>query len=221
MNANHSGAAVVGIDVGGVKKGFHGVVLRQGNVSEKFATHNPAAMVTWCRAIHACVVGVDAPCSWSLTGRQRPCERELSKVGISAFATPGVAVGRRHPFYGWMLNGAELFRLLRRHYQLFDGRHSTQAPVCFETFPHAVACALAGRTLSAKKKRVDRRRLLSQAGMAIESLNNIDEIDAALCAFTAQQFLAGAFRAYGDDQEGFIVVPRIQGRGETGPFPTS
>jgi predicted nuclease with RNAse H fold len=211
MKAMHSGPAVVGVDVGGVKKGFHGVALRQGNVSGKFATHDPAAMVTWCRAIHAWAVGIDAPCSWSLTGRQRLCERELCEAGISAFATPSPAVGRSHPFFGWMLNGARLFRLLRPYYQLFNGRHSTQAPVCFETFPHAVACALAGRTLSAKKKGVDRRRLLSQAGIAVESLSNIDEVDAALCAFTAQQFLAGAFRAYGDDQEGFIVVPRIQG----------
>ena len=101
------------------------------------------------------------------------------------------------------------FRLLGPHYRLFDGRSTALSPVCFETFPHAVACVLAGRTLSAKQKRFDRRRLLGRAGIVTDSLANIDEVDAALCALTAQHFLAGTFKAYGDDAEGYIVVPSV------------
>ena len=200
-------STIVGVDVGGLKKGFHAVALREGQFLQKLATCDPAAVLTWCRALKASVIGIDAPCKWSLTGRARPCERELSGSGLSSFSTPSMAIGRVHPFYGWMLNGAELFRLLGPHYRLFDGRSTALSPVCFETFPHAVACVLAGRTLSAKQKRCDRRRLLSRAGIATDSLTNIDEVDAALCALTAHHFLAGTFKAYGDNAEGYIVVP--------------
>lgn len=211
-----SRSIVVGVDVGGVKKGFHAVALREGQLLQKFATCDPAAVLTWCRTLKASVIGIDAPCKWSLTGRARPCERELSGSGISAFSTPSVTIGRLHPFYRWMLNGAELFRLLVPHYRLFDGRSTVLSPVCFETFPHAVACALAGKKLCARNKRADRRRLLGRAGIATDSLTNIDEIDAALCALTAHHVLAGTFKAYGDDAEGYVLVPRVQILGWSG-----
>jgi len=35
----------------------------------------------------------------------------------------------------------------------------------------------------------------------------IRTVDAALCALTAHDFLAGRFKTYGDAAEGFIVVP--------------
>ena len=107
-----------------------------------------------------------------------------------------------------MLNGAELFRLLAPYYRLFDGQHSPSSPVCFETFPQAVACALAGTIISAKHKCSDRRRLLREAGLSIDSLINIDTVDAALCALTAHHLLNGTFKTYGDAVEGFIVVPK-------------
>ena len=200
-------STIVGVDVGGLKKGFHAVALREGQFLEKLASRDPLAVLTWCRTLKASVIGIDAPCKWSLTGRARPCERELSGSGLSSFSTPSMAIGRVHPFYGWMVNGAELFRVLGPHYRLFDGRSTALSPVYFETFPHAVACVLAGRTLSAKQKRFDRRRLLGRAGIATDSLTNIDEVDAALCALTAHHFLAGTFKAYGDDAEGYIVLP--------------
>src|SRR5215217_251274 len=206
-----SSRIVVGVDVGGVKKGFHAVALHEGTFAGKRSSCDAGVIVQWCRSMDASVVAVDAPCAWSLTGRRRSCERELAGIDIQAFATPSVAIGQRNPFYGWMLNGAELFRLLAKGYQRYNGQHSVlQRPLCFETFPHAIACALAGRTLSAKNKRVDRRRLLNQAGIATDVLRNIDEVDAALCAAAAHQFLSGRFKQYGDEGEGYIIVPNAR-----------
>lgn len=108
-----------------------------------------------------------------------------------------------------MRNGADLYRLITLHYRLFDGQHSTSNLVCFETFPHAVACALAGTILSAKHKRSERRKLLREVGLCIDSLTNIDMVDAALCALVAHHFLAGTIKTYGDAEEGFIVVPNL------------
>lgn len=49
--------------------------------------------------------------------------------------------------------------------------------------------------------------LLGASGFDISLFENIDEIDAALCARAAQSFLRGDFKAYGDDSAGFIIVP--------------
>ncbi|MEK6671067.1 MAG: DUF429 domain-containing protein [Nitrospirota bacterium] len=208
MSPSPSNTVVVGIDVGGPKKGFHAVALREGQFFEKFATLDAREVLAWCRKLNASAIGIDAPCCWSRTGRARLCERALAAEGLHAFATPSQTVGVRHRFYRWMRNGAELFCLITPHYRLFDGQHSASIPVCFETFPYAVACALAGTILSAKHKRSDRRRLLREAGLSIDSLSNIDMVDAALCAHTAHHLLAGTFKTYGDAQEGFIVVPK-------------
>jgi predicted nuclease with RNAse H fold len=199
---------IVGVDVGGPKKGFHAVALREEQFIEKVASLNAAEVVAWCRKLDASVVGIDAPCCWSRTGRARACERALAAEGIHAFATPSQRRAENNPFYGWMLNGAELFRLLAPNYQLFDGRYSESNPVCFETFPQAVACALAGTVVSAKHKSKVRRRLLREAGLSIDSLTNIDMVDAALCALTAHHLVNGTVKIYGDAAEGFIVVPK-------------
>ena len=206
MNRDH-GLIAVGIDVGGWKKGFHAVALRDGRLSAMVSTENPAHVAAWCRARGASAIGIDAPSQWSLSGRARPCERELAALGMSVFFTPSRAVGEVHPFYRWMVNGTALYTRLLTHYRLYDGQVPTVDPLCFETFPQAIACALAGKTLSAKKKRVDRRRLLEDAGIATESLTTIDQVDAALCALAAQHVLAGSFKAFGEVGEGFILVP--------------
>ncbi len=209
MSIHSTSPVVVGVDVGGSKKGFHAVALQASKVLDKLVTRDAVAVVDWCRTVNAFVVGIDAPCKWSRTGRRRPCERELAGLGISAFATPSWTIGQVHPFYGWMLNGAELFRQLAPHYLLYEGRTPARDRVCFETFPHAIGCALAGETLSAKSKRIDRIRVLHESGIPTCFLENIDEVDAALCALTAFYFLAGTFKAYGDETEGHIVVPSV------------
>ena len=210
-----SAASIVsGIDVGGVNKGFHAVLLRNSRVIGKLSTRTAAEVVAWCRMQGASAIGVDAPCQWSLTGRARPCERELAALGIAAFSTPSQAVGEMHPFYGWMLNGARLYQELASEYPLYyDGHSPTTGPFCFETFPQAIACVLSGKRLSAKHKRTDRPRVLREAGIATDALTSIDEIDAALCALAAQQILAGRFKPCGDAAEGFILLPSSdQGR---------
>lgn len=203
---------MVGVDVGGPKKGFHAVALRDGRLVGTCVTSDPGEVVAWCRKLNARSVGVDAPCRWSRTGGARPCERALAAGGLHAFATPSRAVGERHPFYRWMRNGMELFRLLMPHYRLFDGNPPAAGRRCCETFPHAVACALAGKILPAAQKRRDRPRLLRRAGLALVSLTSIDLIDAALCALTARHLLAGTVSTYGDAGEGFIVVPKVRRR---------
>lgn len=205
-------SVVAGIDVGGARKGFHAVALRDGVYLGKFAACDAVAVADWCLSVGARIIGVDAPCRWSLTGRARSAERGLMAAGIWCFSTPTIQAAIAHPrnHFGWMLTGAALFQQLAATHALFNG--TSPGPVeqiCFETFPQAIACALSGGIVSAKAKRTVRRDLLRSAGIDTRSLTNVDTLDAALCALTAHHLANGDFRSYGEAETGFIVVPRM------------
>ena len=205
---NEVATTVIGIDVGGERKGFHAVALQNGTFVATLAHSDPAVIVSWCRQLKAVVVAVDAPCGWSAGGTSRLAERSLAIGGnkISCFATPTRARATRSNFYKWVFNGERLYRQLAKHYVLFDGsRRAGQA--CFETFPHAVVCALAGRVVAARPKRETRRNALRQRGYDVGSLTNVDFVDAGLCAITAAAFVRGRVKLIGNKVEGFIVVP--------------
>lgn len=137
----------------------------------------------------------------------RPAERDLALRRIHCFATPGREMAESHPFYAWMSNGMSLYQSLSAVYPLFDGSSPADAKVCFETFPQAIACTLAGKPLSARNKRVDRRGLLAGLGIDAGALGSLDFIDAALCAVTARRYLLGDYQRLGDPEEGYILLP--------------
>jgi predicted nuclease with RNAse H fold len=201
---------VVGIDVGGERKGCHAVALRDGLFVATQKSTNPSTIVDWCIDHTACIVAVDAPCAWSQNGLSRRAERELKMNGqvIQCFKTPmrERAYSQGTGFYGWVFNGEKLYQRLKRHYVLFDGMRRDDL-VVLETFPHAVVCALAKKVVPAKNKVAVRRKALRDHGYDISRLPNIDFVDAALCALTAEAFLEDRWQCFGDKQEGFIVVP--------------
>jgi len=93
------------------------------------------------------------------------------------------------------------------HYPLFDGAR-TATPICIETFPHAIVCAMGDRVVSSKPKLAVRRAALQDRGYDVRDLRGMDFIDAALCAVTAEEFRRGRYECYGDSAEGYIVVPK-------------
>jgi len=199
--------AVAGIDVGAPRKGYHGVILRATQVVAKFHSFEPAVMAQWCSQQDAAVVAVDAPCRWRVPGLPaRLAERELAANRISCFSTPTEAKARGHAFYTWMLAGEELYNALAPHYPLYAG-DARRSGVAMETFPQAVACALAGETVSAKGKLAIRTTLLARAGLEASALDHIDDVDAALCALAAKHFVMNQYKAYGDAGSGYIIVP--------------
>lgn len=201
---------VIGIDVGSLTRGFHAVALKGGRYFGKLRSLNAGALASWCKASGAEIIGIDAPCRWSATGRARRAERELMAEGVWCFSTPSFDIADNHPtdYFGWMRHGAMLYtNLISSGYSLFCGTRASGHTVCFETFPHAIACALQGEIVSAKRKRPVRRRLLRENAVDTEALTNIDWIDAALCALAAHHLLMGSAKTYGGVEEGFIVVP--------------
>lgn len=196
---------VAGIDVGGVLKGLHAVALSGGRVIATLKHGDHAEVAAWCRRLGAVAIGVDAPCRWGTRGA-RAAERALNARGVRIFPTPSYEIALRKPFFHWMLNGADLYRALAADYVLYDGARQAGG-YCFETFPHAIACALSGRLLRAMDKRRDRRALLAAAGVDVTPLTNIDFIDAAMCAAAAAYVHAGAGAGYGERDDGMIFLP--------------
>lgn len=205
-------SVVVGIDVGGIKKGFHAVALKGGSFLDMLKSPEPNELLRFCRDYGALAVGIDAPCRFRAGDNRRSAERELSQNRISCFTTPTLKMADR-PFYGWMHNGAALYHAIESGYSLYDGRDPATTPAVFETYPHAVERAFCD-SASAKQKGTFRRKLLESCAINTSALTNIDFVDAGLCALTAHHLLTGTFRIFGDPHEepfdGLIVVPRLE-----------
>lgn len=205
---------VVGIDVGGARKGFHAVAIADGIYFNHLSTKDVDDLVDWSRVkMRARIIAVDAPCRWSKDGRARPAERELMNQKIWCFSTPTRQRALDHPgnHYGWMLQGEAVFRALEpthpicRGLPVSDGRGTS-----IETFPHAIAWHLSQGQSVASRKREQRKELLKHAGIDTGRLTNIDLLDAALCALVAYRIATGAACiSYGEPDTGLIIVPAI------------
>ena len=166
-------------------------------------------MAQWCLDQGAQIVAVDAPCRWRTGGRPRSAEALLSAERIHSFATPEREKAYSHEkgFFLWMQEGEKLFNALEETHPIWlspDAPPKNQR-LALETFPHAVACALAGTVV--KKDMEQRRRLLKSVGIDGKPLTSNDLVDAAMCAYVAQCALAWQCKSYGDPMGGFIVVP--------------
>ncbi|MFM1921742.1 MAG: hypothetical protein RLZZ303_3376 [Candidatus Hydrogenedentota bacterium] len=203
--------SVVGIDVGGKKKGLHAVALENGRYKARFATGDIDSMRAWCvDEVQALVIAVDAPCRWSFNDEARLAERELLRKRIWCFSTPTRHKADSHPggYYGWMLQGEALYDALKPTHPIAEAWPPHGPRYLFETFPHAIAWHLRGGDASARQKRAQRRKLLEEHGINVDELTNIDWVDAALCALTAHRVVTGGkVTCYGEPETGFIVVP--------------
>ena len=206
-------ATVAGIDIGGDNKGCHLVVLKGYEVICSIKSSNPTLLVDQCRDYGAVTVGIDSPCKWSKDRSGRSAEREMAKDRIFSFSTPTRhnAEANISGFYGWMFSGERIYQALSPSHPLLSKSHYTGERICFETFPHAITCAMLGTNMaSAKRKRVQRRQLLEDSGVCTRQLKSIDAIDAALCALTAQYMINGLTKTYGDSDSGYIFVPALR-----------
>lgn len=203
-------STVAGIDVGGDKKGCNLVVLQGTSILRSINRKGSEDLVWVCIEYDVVVVGIDSPCQWRAGDGARLAERELAQQGITSFSTPTrkQALSNAKRFYGWMFNGERVYQALAATYPLLTATDYSEGRVSFETFPHAITCALLGKDVaSAKQKRTQRRQLLEGMGIDTSMLKSIDAVDAALCALTARCLLERKSYPYGDATGGYIWVP--------------
>jgi predicted nuclease with RNAse H fold len=200
----------VGIDVGGLKKGYHAVVNSNRRYHAQYHSTDPHAIAAWAKQFNPSVIAVDAPCLFSRAGRSRSAERALVSHGLRCFYTPTRAMAEKSRFYDWVFNGERLYQALGL--PLFNGLNSDQ-PCVIETFPHGIATAYQqslGEPKAMGNKSAQRLNALSHiAAYDTQQLNNIDFIDAALCAVAADYCVANRISFYGDSEDGYIVIPRF------------
>lgn len=216
MQSNHT---VAGIDIGGDTKGNHLVILRGTEIVCNVHKESLEQMLEKCLQFAVAAVGIDAPSQWRIGEAGRHAERALAQQRIFSFATPTreLAMASQSGFYGWMFNGERVYTAFAPHFPLYIHGAEREGRVCFETFPHAITCALLkNEAASAKKKRTQRRQILDDAGIETALLKSIDEVDAALCALTANFLSEGRVVAHGDEAGGFIIVPASCDQRETG-----
>lgn len=199
----------IGIDVGGIKKGFHAVANRDGHYLAQYQSQQADDIAAWALAYQPSVIAIDAPCMFSQSGRSRKAEQDLVKHGIRCFYTPTRMLAKQSHFYDWVFNGELLYQALG--WPIFMG-NQTETPCLIETFPHGIQlslCENGTKKISGDSKSVIRKNTLAlKAHYDLSQLSCIDFIDAALCAVSADYFANHQFTAYGCNEDGFIVLPK-------------
>lgn len=198
----------IGIDVGGIKKGFHAVANRNGVYLAQLHSNNVDEIASWALAHQPSVVAIDAPSMFSPKGNSRQAERDLVKNGMRCFYTPSRELAAKSRFYDWVFNGERLYQALGL--PIFLGEEN-DAPCIIETFPHGIQISLGGNEHQScpegSKLSVRKNTLVAKAHYDTSQLSCIDFVDAALCAVTADYFLNRQFIAYGCITDGFIIMP--------------
>lgn len=195
----------LGVDVAEERKGLDVVALDADRRVVNTIDHATISDVKGAvDALRPDVVCIDSPPAWATEGRSRDAERQLRRLGITAYATP--ADPGPHPFYKWMRVGFGVFDAVAGTHPRFR-----QGPVhgtAIEVFPEASAVLLEGRLRSKDEPKVQfRRRVLAERGTDSAKLTTLDSVDAALAALTGLLALEGELSALGVPEEGVIVVP--------------
>ncbi len=183
-----------GVDVGGVRKGFHAAIVDSSRVvAGPSSLSAPADVVAWLRLHRPAVVAVDSPRRPAPDGElSREGERLLARAICGIRYTPDRARIETNPYYAWIRHGFELYAAL----ETFDDWQ------LIECFPTASWTRWAGAR-GAVKRSVWSRRALGQRGLR-ETPGRLgqDGRDAIGAALTARVFGERLTDAFGE-----IVVP--------------
>ena len=196
--SNLMGSNVIGIDVGGIKKGFHAVHLKDVKIVSIFHHKDPLILGKWVQSKKPSIVAVDSPSGWSSNRRSREAERTLrfKDKHIPCFCTPTKAIAKKSSFYDWVFNGEKLYKVLKK-----------LNIETYETYPHGITEMIIN--LEGDGSKIERRRkAVKKLGLTLIEHENIDFIDAALCSLTAHAKLTNEVVCFGNKKEGYILLPK-------------
>lgn len=186
----------MGVDVGGVAKGFDVAVLDGATVVELAARCSRDRVLEMVKAFGPVAIGIDSPDSCAPPGKKsRAGERMLASEVCPIFYTPDEAiVFSGHPFYGWMREGLGLYAAI-----------ASAAPgtTVVEVFPSAAWTVWAGKRCGRGKPEWSRTALRRAGVGGVPQRCSQDARDAIGAAVVAGLHFAGETIRYGD-----IAVPR-------------
>jgi predicted nuclease with RNAse H fold len=183
-----------GVDVGGRRKGFHvAAVDAAGRCVRPVNLVTPQEVRHWLTTLGPEIVGLDSPLATAPPGESaRRGELRLARAVCGIRWTPCADRLAGNPYYGWILHGLELARLLR-------GAASWDV---IEVFPTASWTRWAGPRRGSSRARWSQAALDALGLTGLPSRLGQDGRDAIAAAITARQWSAGATESFEE-----IVVP--------------
>ena len=205
--------ACVGIDLAGVERNPTGVaVLRAGQLErlDSVSTDEDILAVAALVARDGGAVAINAPlslplgrcclddecrCRYEPGVRSRQLELQLRRMGVPILATGLIKI------------------LARRGLRLAAALREAECGPPLEVYPFATL-RLLGLPTTGKRTEAGRRRIHAALQPLVPGLDHPQasehELDAVVCALTAQLWLAGRARVVGLAEEGLMVVPDVQ-----------
>lgn len=202
----------LGVDVG---QHHHDAVLLDGRAVAHAPVRfsDPRQLKELLEAWRPEVVAIDSPPRFAPTCTGRAAERALHRRGIRIFPCPSAERAEGKAFFDWMRTGFKLFAAAASAGFEVGCHASAVRHQALEVYPHGSAVTLrgalppAGMLRSVAGKRGWRTQVLADNGVYPGPGWTVDQIDAALAAYTGVRALEGAASAVGQPEEGVIVVP--------------
>jgi predicted nuclease with RNAse H fold len=188
---------VVGVDVGGRRKGFHACALRGDEIvaGPKQLADVPSA-VEWVAALGPAAVALDSPKTCAPDGESsRADERELARAVCGIRWTPERSRLAGNPYYEWVEHGLELYDAL--------AAAGIDRDRLVEVFPTAAWTIWAGLRAGRPRSEWSANALadLDLDGVPDRHLTQ-DDRDAVAAALVARLYAEGRTQAFGE-----IIVP--------------
>jgi predicted nuclease with RNAse H fold len=184
--------AVIGVDVGGRRKGFDLALLDDRQVALLLGGLDREAVLQLVSMHRPALVAVDSPRSCAPEGHStRECERELNTSVCGIRWTPDKKRVDADPYFAWIVEGLALHAALA----------VADVPV-IEVFPTASWTRWHGPRGPLTRAEWTRQGLARLCLTRVPERTNQDQRDAIAAAMTAQQHTRGLTQEIGE-----IVVP--------------
>ena len=189
MTTDHT---VMGVDVGGRRKGFDVALLDDRDMAALIRGQDREAVVELVSIHQPALVAVDSPRSCAPEGHStRECERELNTSICGIRWTPDRKRVDADPYFAWIVEGLALYAALA----------AADVPV-IEVFPTASWTRWHGPRGPLTRAAWTHDGLTRLRMSSVPERTNQDQRDAIAAAMTAQQHTRGLTQEIGE-----IVVP--------------